>query len=65
LFHFGEKVSVFILIRKEVKGYEEVDFSLARSGDDGQFCLYGSWLQTEDGDNENDDDDDQGGGKTC
>ena len=52
-------------IRKEVKGYEEVDFSLARSGDDGQFCLYGSWLQTEDGDNDNDNDDDQGGGKTC
>ena len=50
-------------IRKEVKGYEEVDFSLARGGDDGQFCLYGSWLQTEVADNDNDDD--QGGGKTC
>jgi len=46
-----------------VKGYEEVDFSLARSGNDGQFCLYGSRLQSEDG--ENDNDDDQGGGKTC
>ena len=52
-------------IRKEVKEYEEVDCSLVRSGDDGQFYFYGSWLQTKVGDDENDDDDDQGGGKTC
>ena len=50
-------------IRKEVKEYEEVDFSLARSGDDGQFYLHGSWLQSEDGDDDNDDN--QGRGKTC
>jgi hypothetical protein len=45
-----------------VKAHEEVDLSFARTGYGDQFCRYGGWVQTEDGDNDNDD---QGGGKTC
>jgi hypothetical protein len=34
-------------IRKEVKEYEEVDFSLARDGYGDEFGLNGDWMQSQ------------------
>jgi hypothetical protein len=48
-------------IGKEVKGYEEVDFSLARDGFGDQFGLSGDWMQSQSAREASG----QRGGKTC
>ncbi len=48
-------------IRKEVKEYEEVDFSFSRIGFGDQFSLHGDWMQSQSAREASS----QRGGETC
>ena len=45
--HWEKKGRVPMSIRKEVKEYEEVDFSFSRIGFGDQFSLNGDWMQSQ------------------